>query len=528
MTRAPGKGFRSLGLLACVLACVLALPVLANAEPAHRRVIARSGAGQWLEPGRDHVAISRELPGVEGDANEAEALQLVFVGFSGAPSDVHVQTLRSNGSPLDTLADAALSVAPCPVGSAPGPCWSTRPLRLTPDRLDRESRVAHHRSLEAELGGLLRVDAAGAPLGAWPVGAPHSPLFLGFDRLSVQLRVRVLRLAPGGAPSLGTDPESALRLARNEVSAAGRLWAQCGIDLQGPRGLDVQLVDPPASQLIAVGCDAGLPASGGQISLRAAGRRVRVVSRAGDSPGVVAERLARALRALGLRARLSPNPRMNSGASGSVDVLVQSARGGVANLSSDSDPAFPLSTDASLSVCLGEVDLGNGLSHFVENDASAGTVEERSLIKAFDDGDPSTIEVFIVPSFDQSGRIGESFIDEPGAAIQNTVIIDRSALRAGPRSNALAHELGHILLDMPGHPDDYGVDQASSLMDSDASDASAFGPRRLSLADCERALRQSGPAAKIPLLVAWPFAARSAPESELGVRRRGPSVTSGR
>ena len=78
-------------------------------------------------------------------------------------------------------------------------------------------------------------------------------------------------------------------------------------------------------------------------------------------------------------------------------------------------------------MCLGEVDLGNGLAHFVESDATAGTLEERALVKAFDDGDPATIDVFIVPSFDQSGRIGESFIADDGAAIQNTVIIDRAA-----------------------------------------------------------------------------------------------------
>jgi hypothetical protein len=220
----------------------------------------------------------------------------------------------------------------------------------------------------------------------------------------------------------------------------------------------------------------------------------------------VAERLARAIHELGLSARVSLNQRTSAGASGAVDVLVRSSQASPVAISADTDANVPLSTDSTLGVCLGEVDLGNGLSHFVESDAAAGTLEERALVKAFDDGDPTTIEVFIVPSFDQSGRIGESFIDDDGAGIQNTVIIDRAALRAGPRSYALAHELGHILLDMPGHPDDYGVDQSSSLMDSDASDASIFGPRRLSLAECERVLRESGPSARVPLLSPWPTA----------------------
>jgi hypothetical protein len=257
-----------------------------------------------------------------------------------------------------------------------------------------------------------------------------------------------------------------------------------------------------------------LPATGGQINLRVQGRRVQIATHSGETPGVVAQRLARALQKLGVNPRISPNPRIASGASGALDVLLRGPGG--RPIAVEAEAGLALSTDATLGVCLGEVDLGNGLSHFVEHDSAAGTLEERALIKAFDDGDPSTIEILVVPSFDQSGRIGESFIDDDGSGIQNTVIIDRAALRAGPRSYALAHELGHILLDMPGHPDDYGVDQASSLMDSDASDASVFGPRRLTLADCERALRESGPSARIPLAQPWPLrrAAASVPATK--------------
>ena len=478
---------------------------------ADERVLAVSADGTWFPSSRDHVALSRDLPSAEGGASEGEAVRLVFVGFSARPTGVRLSTLRSNGLALDAQSDPALSAVACPpnVSPAPAACWATAPLRLTPDRLDRDYAVAHERSLIAELGGELQVEARGGVRSAWRVGAPHSPLFAGLERLRAKLRVRVLRLSRGGSPAIGGETSSALLLARSEVLAAGTLWAQCGVDLQGPSGLDVQVVDPPPIELVAIGCDSGLPASGGQLTLRVQGRRVRVSTRPGEAPRLVAEHLAKALRGLGLSARLSPNQRTSSGASGAVDVLVRGAGARSVSISADPDMNTPLSTDATLGVCLGEVDLGNGLSHFVENDAAAGTLEERALIKAFDDGDPSTIEVLIVPSFDQSGRIGESFIDDDGAGIQNTVIIDRAALRAGPRSYALAHELGHILLDMPGHPDDYGVDQSSSLMDSDASDASVFGPRRLGLADCERMIRESGPDARIPLLQPWPLAPTS-------------------
>lgn len=481
---------------------VLCATRLLRAEVGPVRVSAQRADGSWLSPGRDHVALSRELPAAAGPS-EDESVRLVLTAPGSSTPQIRVSTRRANGALLDSLAELELSLVRCREESAvPASCWATVPLRLTPDRLDRDYPPARERSLEAELGGKLWLEVAGQPLAYWPVGAPHSAAYAGIERLAVKLRVRVLRVTPGGAPAIGGDSGTALSLARNEVQAASRLWAQCGIDLQGPAGPDIQVVDPPPIQLVAIGCDSGLPASGGELNLQVRGRRVRFATRAGEAPRVVAQRLVRELAMLGLSARLSPNPRIASGAAGAVDVLIRNAaRSGAV----EAEPGYRLSTDATLGVCLGEVDLANGLSHFVENDAAAGTVEERALIKAFDDGDPSTVEVLVVPSFDQSGRIGESFIDEDGAAIQNTVIIDRAALRAGPRSNALAHELGHILLDLPGHPDDYGVDQANSLMDSDASDASVFGPRRLTLADCERAVLQSGPNARIPIALPWPL-----------------------
>jgi len=91
------------------------------------------------------------------------------------------------------------------------------------------------------------------------------------------------------------------------------------------------------------------------------------------------------------------------------------------------------------------------------------------------------------------------------ASRYNAVIMDRVGVRIGARSYALAHELGHILLHLRGHPDDYGVDQPHLLMDSDAADGTIFGPRRLVVPDCERALRETGPGAPVPILHPWPL-----------------------
>ena len=122
-------------------------------------------------------------------------------------------------------------------------------------------------------------------------------------------------------------------------------------------------------------------------------------------------------------------------------------------------------------------------------DAPAGTVEERTLIKAFDDGDPGTIEVFMIPAFGGGGRIGESFIASDYSSVRNAVILDRAGIRARRSSLTLAHELGHVFMDVPGHPDDYGADTPTLLMDSDGSDSSPFGPRRITVDECASPFR---------------------------------------
>jgi hypothetical protein len=303
-------------------------------------------------------------------------------------------------------------------------------------------------------------------------------------------------------PALGATASEALQLARAEVDAASLIWGQCGVHFGPGKDAFVELVDPPQQQLLSVGCNQGLPGSGGEIRLRVGKKPFRLATAFGDTPVVVAARLAQILESAGFSVALSRNPRIESGALETLDLVV---RLGDEPVSVERDGDAPLSSDPSLEVCVGAVDFSDGLDHFTNHDAPAGTLEERALIRAYADRDPATIEVFVIPRFSGEGRVGESFLDAPGAAIHNTVIIDRFAVRAGARSHVLAHELGHVLLDMPGHPDDYGVDQPSALMDADATDPSIFGPRRLSIEECERAVRQRGPNAQTPLLEPWPL-----------------------
>jgi hypothetical protein len=246
-----------------------------------------------------------------------------------------------------------------------------------------------------------------------------------------------------------------------------------------------------------------MAAGGGRIRLRADGRLVDVTTTAGESPDLCARDVARSVERAGLVAMVSPNAKSGPALWPSVDVSVRRHDGSLATL--DTLPGAPLSTDPSLGVRIGSVDLSDGITHFTDMDAMAGTLEERTLIKAIDDGDPTTIEVIVVPLFAGGGRIGESFIASDLSSVRNVVLLDRAGIRARQSSLTLAHELGHVLLDLPGHPDDFGVDTPTSLMDSDAADPSPFGPRRLSADDCARMIRQSGPGARVPMLVDWPI-----------------------
>jgi hypothetical protein len=371
------------------------------------------------------------------------------------------------------------------------------------DDIDRNHPLVKDRSIRAEVGGTLQVGPADRLFGTMRVGGPRMTPVGPIPRLRGKLRVNIVRYSPKGAPPFGSDDEGAKALARRQLDLANALWGQCGINFGEDKDADIRLVDPPPNYLVALGCDVGLPSSGGEIRLRIDGHDVHAELKPRMTPRAAARTVARAIEQAGFVARISENARIEPGADRTADVLVRRRDGQFVTIERPLDGR--LTTDATMTACIGGVDLTDGLDHFVDVDAPAGTVEERALVKAFDDGDPSTIKVFMIPAFAGGGRIGESFIYADRSSVRNVVIEDRAGVRADRASFALAHELGHILLDMPGHPDDYGVDLPTLLMDSDAADPSAFGPRRLTINECARALRQSGPKAPVPLLSVWPL-----------------------
>jgi len=489
-------------LLAAVVAWGVLVAAAVRAEPAPTEVRVLDWQGRRVEGASLQASLSRTLPEELGAVAgpDRDALRFLLIGPPDSSLEaLEVLTSNAQGRPLDVIVSFHAEPVTCPDGVAPEQvCRQTPALRLVSDALERNHPALKARSLRAEVGGTLRVGLAGRRLLEMAVAGPRRAQGSPLGRLRARLRVLVLRARAGGAPAVGGTDVGARRLMAQELASTAALWGQCGVELGPAEKASIELVDPPKTQLLTVGCGLGQPATGGTVRLQTGRKTLALETHVGESPVSVALRLAQALAAGGKAPAVFENQRAGGDALASADVLLDGSRRW------QRSDAGPLSSDASLPVCLGEVDLSDGVTHFGDDDAFVGTLEERTLLRSFDDGDPRSIEVLVVPELDGGQRIGESFIVSPGSSLSNTVLIDRSAIEAGARSFALAHELGHVLLAMPGHPDDFGVDQSWSLMDADVADGSIFGPRRLSLADCERMVTQTGPASLTPLLESVP------------------------
>jgi hypothetical protein len=500
-----------MGRVARALAAALTLASWVHGARADVSFAAADAWGKSIDIEKSHASIERTPPErtsedpTPGIAGDPDAMRFLFSGQKDElPANIRVVSRDVEGREIDHL-ELTLQGAACPAGVGPA-CRATALLRVVADDIDRNHPLVKDRSIRAEVGGTLLVGPADRPFGVMNVGGPRmtpvGPIF----RLRGKLRVVIVRHRPKGAPAFGIDDEGAKALARRQIGLANALWGQCGISFGAESDADVRIVDPPPNYLLALGCDVGLPSSGGDIRVRVDGHDVRVELKPHMTPRSAARVVARAIELAGFVARVSENARIEPGADRTADIAVRRRDGQFASIERPLDGR--ITSDATMTACIGGVDLTDGLDHFVDVDAPAGTVEERALVKAFDDGDPSTIKVFMIPAFAGGGRIGESFIYADRSSVRNVVIEDRAGVRADRASFALAHELGHILLDMPGHPDDYGVDLPTLLMDSDAADPSAFGPRRITINECARAFRQSGPRAPVPLLSVWPLPPR--------------------
>ncbi len=488
-----------------------------------RTLVANVFSAEWLDAAGDRIDASKrrvalrrvppEAPASPGGAAEDvvndESVRAIFrlpEGTTAVPR-LRVTTAAADGTTLDTLEDVTLEAIECPRPPAvtpPAPplppnkarCFTSKPLSLVVDDVDRRHPTLRDRSLRAELGGALFMDAFGSRTAIVRVGTPRavaSPA----ARMRMRVRAVVLRMTAGGIPAVGGSDSGAMTLVRGELGYASSMWGPCGISFGSLRDVDVHVENPPPDHMVAFSDDAGTKSSGGALRVKVEGRAVALTWGPRLAPHVVAAAFGKEVEKAGFKVVVSTNARTSAGASSSADVSVRRRDGHLAQV----DWVAP-SSDPGMRVDIGRVDLGDGLTHFTDVESPAGTLEERTLIKAYDDGLVETVDVFVVPFFGGSGRIGESFITSDGSSMRNVVVVDRSGIRARRSSLTLAHELGHVLLDEPGHPDDYGVDTPTRLMDSDGSDGSAFGPRRLTRSECDRAIRQSTGAG---MLVPWPL-----------------------
>jgi hypothetical protein len=472
----------------------------------------KDGFGQTVDMARSHASLERTAPSrIEGapDApyDDPDALRVVVESPEEGPAldgdqAIAVESLTSIGTRLDALPRLPLTPSECRGGESLLRCRASAPLRLVIDDVDRNHPLVEGRSIRAEVGGAIVFRDGGRKAQMIRVLGPRTSPIGPIGRTRAVVRPFVVRVAVGGAPAIGGTDGGAVEALRAELGSASAIWGQCGLTFGDPHVIEVRVVDPPPSHLVAIGDDLGMSASGGEIHLRADGHAIAVSTAKGQTPDRVAAELSRVVEKAGLVAVVSPNARIGAGAAPSVDVSIRRKDGTLVAV--ETAPGATLSSDPTLTVRIGSVDLSDGLQHFTDMDAMAGTLEERTLLKALDDGDPTTVEIVVVPLFAGGGRIGESFIGSDLSSVRNVVLLDRAGVRARKSSLTLAHELGHVLMDLPGHPDDYGLDTPSLLMDSDAADASPFGPRRIPIDECARMVRQSGPGARVPLLTAWP------------------------
>jgi len=440
----------------------------------------------------------------------------VYAGTSLAPTDVRVQVDDPDAPPgaFATLESrtrlGALRASlrlPLERPSQGMPLRSAY-VRLVADDTDARARGAETRTLRVALRDVVSVKYEAGPRSLTAELRVSHPGDSERPEAARQARVHVhvLRASPEGMPVIGRTPAEALAMMRRQLSAANEIWLQCNLSFGEPAEAAMEVVSPPPPTLLSVANEDGLPARGaGELRFRIDGHKIGPIrTREGAPPVETARDIARAIDAAGFHATVTENLSTRSGAGPSADVLVRTHAGALVTI--EPMVGFPLSSDLRQRLSIGKVDLGDGLQEFDNMTAQVGSLEERTLIKALADEDPQTIDVFVVNHFTAATRQGEAFIADPAGPITNTVIIDRNGLRHAPLAWTLAHELGHVLMNDPLHPDNIGPDRPWLLMDADSGRGTVDGPKRLRPQDCQR-MRDTAKRAKVPLLL--PFDTQS-------------------
>lgn len=406
---------------------------------------------------------------------------------------------------IETLGTASsVSLAPNAVRHAIADALIERPsdelplrsrfVRLVGDDIDQRAPGVQGQTLRVGLRDRVHVryrrpGTAGEATADVRVGRPGSENGPLAARLA-RWHLVVMRDRAGGHPMIGGDDATAIRIAREQVSISNEIYLQCMITF-GPSGnYPVLLADPPNGSLLAIADDDGLDALGGEIRLRVNGRAIGPVrTRPGWHAVDTAEAIADAVRLAGFTVRVTQNRRVDYGSGGSTDLVVRD-HDHLAEFTAST--TGPMTTDPQQSLSIGRVDFSDGLEEFNNLNSSAGTLEERTLLKSLMDDDVASVDLFIVNRYTHQTRIGEAFVEGDGGAILNALVIDRAGIAAQREAWTQSHEAGHIFLNQPWHPDNMGPDRPWLLMDADASLGAVTGPKRLSADECRRITTESG------------------------------------
>jgi hypothetical protein len=448
----------------------------------------------WIDGGGTEIPAGGAL-GVHGLADDGASadgspsrFRLVLEAPPGPPSlRVAVAAVPSaGGRDRDALRDVPLE--PFGEGRLATP-WLVAVTALE----DRRDPALAGRALRVRLDDRVeaRVRRGGGRAGRFsravtlPERAPE-PL----ARRRIALEATVLGREPGGPPVVGGDEAGAAAALGFQFAVLNEVLGPCAVWVGPPEEVPVRLAEPACSALIAVGDPLGLPSGGGEVRLEIDGRRLAPLRiGAGYEPVETARVLAARIREAGFAALVSPNGRNPFAAHATADVVVSREDGSPAEVRPWED--FPLSSDPRQPIAVAGCAAGARLAAYDANGIAAGTAAERALVKIHGPRDPGTLGVFVVGALADGRKLGEAFVRSATAALGGSVILDWRALRGARQSFVLSHEVVHVLLDDPGHPDAAGDPRPELLMHSRAGSA-LHGPRRLTAEQC-RAIRRGLP-----------------------------------
>ncbi len=408
----------------------------------------------------------------------------------GVSVDVPVRVVSYDATGAFLAEHVLPELAPCGDASELF-CAASPTVRLVPEAVETPDAGPGELGLEARLGGRVAIAVGPEEIASVPVCVPELEA-CGYE---VALRPLLVRAWRGGPTVFKGAPEGEEAAFQERVVKTMRPWESCGIRaLVGP----VRVVDPPRDQLVSFGLPFGLPSDGREALEVRVGKRAHIVTVPPKlDPRAAAEFVRGELEALHVAAWTVARPWLphEERPAGELRIPSVGAR----------DVRVTVRAKGRLAIEVTRVELRDGLEHFDDARSSTGSQEERALLLPLVDGEDATVEVVAVPFFGDGRRVGESFVAVDDPALVNAMIVDRGGLAASRTSHVLAHELGHILLRSGDHPDEGSRDTPRLLMDSDASDASRFGPRLLTAAECVRARTQG---ASDPHRVLVPFALR--------------------